>query len=303
MSNNLAPIVLFVYNRLDHTKKTIEALQKNSLANKSELFIYSDGPKNDDIKEKVKEVRKYIKTIKGFKNITIIEREVNFGLAKSIINGVTEIFHSFDKVIVLEDDLITTSDFLEYMNEGLNTFDKREDIFSITGVNYPISYPKEYDKDIFLFYRCASWSWATWKDRWKKVDWEVKDFKEFIKDNPKVRLFNESGEDMSDMLTAQLKGKIDSWAIRWCYAHFKNSAYCVYPKYAKVRNIGFDGSGVHCSPTTTKFDTILSNKKIAFDKDIKINNEIVKEMQKLYRYNLKNRVKKIIKRLIGYYKI
>ncbi len=303
MNNNLAPIVLFVYNRLEHTKKTIEALKNNSLASKSELFIYSDGPKNDDVKEKVKEVREYIKTIKGFKNITIIERKVNFGLAKSIISGVTEIFRSFDKVIVLEDDLITTPDFLEYLNEGLFVFDIRKDIFSITGINYLINFPQDYDKDIFLFYRCASWSWATWKDRWEKVDWKVKDFNEFIKDKQKVRLFNRGGEDMSDMLTAQLKGKINSWAIRWCYAHFKNSAYCVYPKYAKARNIGFDGSGIHCSATTIKFDTILSDKKISFDKDIKINNEIVKEMQKLYRYDFKNRVKKIIKRLIGYYKI
>jgi GT2 family glycosyltransferase len=114
-----APIALFVYNRPWHTRQTVEALKKNELASESELFIYSDAPKNGKAKEKVKEVREYIKTIDGFKKVTIIERENNWGLADSIIDGVTKIVNEYGKIIVLEDDLVTSPYFLKFMNEAL----------------------------------------------------------------------------------------------------------------------------------------------------------------------------------------
>lgn len=112
----LAPITLFVYNRPDHTNKTIEALKKNKFAKESELFIFSDGPKKQEDASKVKEVRKYLKTIDGFNDVFIKESEKNKGLANSIISGVTEVINKYRKVIVLEDDLITSPVFLEYMN-------------------------------------------------------------------------------------------------------------------------------------------------------------------------------------------
>ena len=224
----LAPIILFVYNRPWHTRQTIEALQKNELAKESELYIFSDGPKTEN-DEKVNEVRKYIKTISGFKSITISEKEKNCGLANSVIAGVTEIINKFGKVIVIEDDLVTSKYFLKFINEALDFFEKDERIFSVSGYTFPaktMKIPKNYKHDIYLAYRHGAWGWGTWKNRWESVDWELSDFKEFC-ENPKLqKAFNCGGADMSGMLKAQMEGKIDSWAIRFDYSLFKNGCFC-----------------------------------------------------------------------------
>jgi GT2 family glycosyltransferase len=186
----LAPIVLFVYNRLEHTKKTVKALKKNELAKDSVLYIYSDGAKNEENILKVKEIRNYIKTITGFKDIIIKESKNNKGLANSIINGVTEVIDKHGKVIVLEDDLVTSPVFLNYMNHLLEKYENEKKLYSITGYNHPkkiMKIPKKYNYDIYFNPRAASWSWATWKDRWDNVDWDIKDFDEFLKNQKKVK--------------------------------------------------------------------------------------------------------------------
>ena len=246
---NLAPVVLFVYNRPIHTKKTVEALLKNKLASQSIIYIYSDYPKKEEHIKDVKKVREYIHTIKGFKEIHITERKQNYGLAKSIIQGVTEVINKHDKVILIEDDLVTSPMFLTYMNNMLDRYKDEKKIYSITGYNFPpklMKIPKDYEYDIYFSPRAGSWGWATWKDRWDNADWEVKDYNEFLKNKQLQKEFNKGGDDLTDMLIKQMNGDIDSWAIRWCYTHFKNNAYCIYPTKSYVDNIGMDGSGVHC---------------------------------------------------------
>ncbi len=152
----LAPVVLFVYNRPEHTRKTVGALQKNSLAERSKLIIYSDGPKSDKDAEKVKDVRKYIRSIQGFEEIEIIEREKNFGLAKSVISGVSEVIEHYGKVIVLEDDILTSQFFLEYMNNALDFYQNSKEVFSISGYCHPIIIPESYSLKIFYSHRASS---------------------------------------------------------------------------------------------------------------------------------------------------
>ena len=210
----LAPIVLFVYNRPEHTRKTIEALQENELAKESELFIYSDAAKNEDTNSKVDLVREYIKKIDGFINVTIIEREKNWGLANSIIDGVTKIINEYGKIIVLEDDLVTSPYFLKFMNEALEFYEGEKNIFSITGFSFPQKFMKfkSTDKDdIYFNIRPMSWSWATWENRWKGIDWDLKNFNAFILDKDKRNKFNTGGTDLTGMLLSQKSGKIDSW--------------------------------------------------------------------------------------------
>ena len=179
---NLSPIVLFVYNRLEHTKRTVGALKKNKLAKESQLYIFSDAPKNDEAVPMVKQVRKFIKKVDGFKKVEIIERNKNFGLANSIITGVTEVINKHGKVIVLEDDIVTSPAFLVYINRLLEVYKNNKKIYAITGYNQPsriMKIPKDYPYDVYFHPRAASWSWGTWKDRWNKADWEVKDFEKF----------------------------------------------------------------------------------------------------------------------------
>lgn len=243
---NQSPIVLFAYNRPAHTRATVEALVANRGASESDLFVFSDGPRDDAQVAKVAEVRHYLRGVKGFKSITIVEQEANQGLAKSVISGVSSVLDSNPACIVVEDDLVTTPTFLPFMNAALRTYEQRRDVFSVTGYNYPLAVPASYPHSGYLSRRASSWGWGTWRDRWQKVDWSVSDYETFVTSPKEQALFARGGDDLAQMLEAQMKGRIDSWAIRFCYAHYKHNAFCLHATQSKLQNIGFDGSGVHC---------------------------------------------------------
>ena len=251
----ITPICLFTYNRLEETQQTVTALQQNFLAKESDLFIFSDGPKNEASFIKVNDVREYLKTIKGFKSITIFESQTNKGLANSIISGVTQIIEEYGKIIVLEDDLITTPNFLDFMNQALKFYEYKP-IFSISGYSFDLPSLKSYPKDFYLGYRASSWGWATWKDQWKSVDWEVEGYEQFSKSLKQQRRFMRGGSDMPRMLKNQMKGKIDSWAIRWCYDQFQKDLLTVFPSISKIRSIGFGENATH-TKSTQRFYTTL----------------------------------------------
>jgi hypothetical protein len=243
---NWAPIVLFVYDRPDHLRRTLEALAANEGAGESDLFVYSDGPKTPDRADQVHEVRDYLRSVTGFKSVAVTERERNMGLANSVLAGVTEVLSRSQSVIVMEDDLLTSSNFLAFVNAALDTYEGRPDIFSVTGYNYPLRIPPAYREDAYLSYRSSSWGWGTWRDRWSRVDWSVSDFDEFLENSRAQELFRRGGNDLQQMLEMQMAGELDSWSIRFDYAHCKHNAFCVHPVVSKVQNIGFDGSGSHC---------------------------------------------------------
>jgi hypothetical protein len=243
---NLAPIVLFTYDRLWHTKQTVEALQNNLYAEESNLFIFSDGPKTDKDEPKVKEVREYLKAIKGFKNIEIIERDKNWGLANNIIDAVTKIVNEYGRIIVLEDDIITSPYFLKYMNEALEMYESEEKVASIHGYVYPLPYPEKLPETFFI--RGADcWGWATWKRAWKYFESDGCKLLMKLKERNELDLFDFNGTYLySKMLRDQVKGKNDSWAIRWYASAFLNDMLTLYPKKSLVKNIGLDNSGTHC---------------------------------------------------------
>lgn len=298
----LAPIVLFVFNRPEHTQKTIKALQNNKLAKDSDLFVFSDGPRNKNDLLGIETIRKDLKDLKGFKTVNLRFNEFNKGLANSIISGVTEIINKYKQIIVLEDDLITSHAFLNYMNKLLNFYKNKDKIFSIAGYNHPqriMKIPQNYPYDIYFNPRPSSWGWGTWKDRWETVDWEVQDFNRFIKDEKYKKEFNKGGEDLTNMLNKQMKGKLDSWAIRWCYHHFKHNALSVYPTISFIENIGIDKSGTH-SKSTNRFRQAHLNNKMEYKlpETISINNEIMNNFRKIYRYGVLKKLKlKIVDRI------
>jgi len=242
----LAPIALFVYNRPEHTRRTVEALRANHLARRSDLFIFADASKNKSGATAVRAVRKFIRRIDGFKSVTVIEREQNCGLSESVISGVTQLCSDRGRVIAVEDDILTAPDFLTFMNHALGRYRDEPRIFSIGAFNLPIVTPKTYAYDAFCSYRFMCWGWGTWKDRWEKGDWSVKDFPEFMADREKQKRFNWGGDDLSWLLARHVEGKIDSWDTVWAYTHSKHDAVALLPVISKVYNIGFDGTGIHC---------------------------------------------------------
>ena len=243
----LAPIALFVYNRPEHTRQTVEALQKNELAQSSDLFVFADGAKNKAAFPAVEEVRKFVRNIEGFRAVTIIEREQNLGLSSSIVNGVTQLCEDAGRVIVVEDDIMTAPDFLPFINCALDRYCDEPAIFSVCGFNYPIIAPRFYPYDAFLSYRFACWGWGTWKDRWEKADWSVSDFPEFIANREQQKRFNLGGNDLTGMLARHMAGKLGgSWDIVWAYTHSKHDAAALLPVASKTYNLGLDSSGIHC---------------------------------------------------------
>ena len=290
---NPAPIILFVYNRPEHTKQTVEYISKNRLADSSNLFIFSDGPKSEKDKQKVAEVRKYLKSIQGFKEIKITEREKNFGLANSVISGVNQILTFYGKVIVLEDDIITSPSFLKFMNDALDFYKADEKIFSVSGYPYPVKIPGSYSKDVFISHRASSWGWGTWKDRWGKVDWEIKDI---IKNIEAKNLLIKAGEDLLPMLKAQIRGEVDSWAVRWILAQLKNNAFCLYPVTPLCKNIGTDWSGTHSSSSKKlNVELDLSGREFKMIKDLEPNKEITSQIQNLFKLSPVRRIINYIK--------
>ena len=243
----LAPIVLFVYNRLSHTQKTIEALQKNLLASESELFIFSDGPKNDAGELKIDALRQYLKTITGFKRIEIIERETNRGLAESVIAGVTQIVNKYGCVIVLEDDLVTSPFFLTYMNDALLMYQNDEQVISIHGYVYPV---KEKLPETFFIKGADCWGWATWKRGWDLFERDGKKLLQELQEKKLTKSFDFDGTyAYTLMLKSQTKGFNSSWAIRWYAAAFLANKLTLYPGKSFVQNIGLDNSGTHTGKT------------------------------------------------------
>jgi len=265
----LSPVIVFVYNRLEHTIETIEALAKNSIADKTEIYIFSDAPKDEKSEKKVTLIREYLDSLgekRLFKSVKVIKAESNNGLAKSVILGVSQIIKAYGKVIVVEDDLVSSSDFLEYMNDALDFYEANNNIWSISGYNVPIEIPNDYKSEVYLSYRGCSWGWATWNDRWEKVDWDVSDYHVYKKNKDLRRRFGRGGRDLSFMLDLQMQGKIDSWAIRWCYTQSKLDMFTVYPVVSRIKNIGLDGTGTH-SGMTSHYDSVLNNnhQKCNFD--------------------------------------
>lgn len=260
----LAPVCVFTYNRVDELKEVITALGNNFLASESELFIFSDGHKNEKDKERVDKVREFLDTIEGFKYIHIIKSDINKGLANSIIDGVSKVLEDYNRVIVLEDDLVTTPNFLNFMNEGLNFYAKDNLVHSISGYTLDLPILKKKEEDFYFGVRASSWGWATWKNVWERIDWSVSTYDDFIKDNKKSKSFNKGGSDMTKMLKNQMGGKIDSWAIRFCYQQFLDKTATVFPVKSKVQSIGFSELATHTFGTKRFVTTLDTTKKTVF---------------------------------------
>lgn len=261
---NLAPIIVFCYNRPWHVEQTLEALFRNELADQSTLYIYCDGPKpdaTDEQRQKIADVRQVARKRQWCKEVHVVEAEKNKGLANSIIGGVTEVINKHGKVFVLEDDLVSSPYMLKFVNTALDYYENYAGVFSISVNRPPLSkmeIPEDYPYDVFACLRSYSTGWGTWKDRWNKVDWSMNDF-DRCKQNPDMlRALCRLGDDFPPMMQMQEDGKIDSWAVRFGFAHFKHHAVAILPCKSYVTNIGFDGTGTHSGTIANMYKNDLT---------------------------------------------
>lgn len=261
-----APIALFTYARADHTQKAVESLLSNKEAVESDLFIFSDGPKNENKRAAVEENRKYIHTITGFKSIHIIEREKNWGLANSLIAGITDVISKYGRIIVVEDDLILSPYFLKFMNEALEKYKDEDKIGTISAFVPPI---KEKLPETFLLTYFQCWGWATWKRAW-----------DLLEKNPKPLLrklrFRKNKFDVGGYvgnygnLYCQKVGLVDSWYIRYYASLFLQGKLSLYPGHSLTCNNGLDDTGTHCKSSAKDVFQVTCHDQPIELKDIKI---------------------------------
>jgi GT2 family glycosyltransferase len=277
-----APIVLFVYNRSDHASQTLEALSANDLADQSTLFIYSDGPKpqasEDDI-QKINSVRQLIKSKKWCKEVHIIESAANLGLAVSFVRGVTEVVNRYGKVIVLEDDQLTGKGFLRYMNEALELYKDDEKVMHVSGYMYPAK-TKSKKTTMFLSVQSCP-GWGTWKRAWEHFNPDAADHvRYFSKSKKLIKKFNLDGHAFFfEHLKRNAEEKNYSFAVLWYASCIRAGGLSLFPARSLVKNNGFDGSGVHCTPWTKRLydvETVdyLEIEKIKVVEDKKVRKSI-----------------------------
>jgi hypothetical protein len=287
---NLAPIALFVYNRPGHTRRTLAYLQKNLLAEESRLFIFSDGAKNAADNEKVDEVRSLLKDVTGFKSVKIIARKENLGLAGSIISGVTRLINEFGKVIVFEDDLLSSPYTLQYFNEALTKYEHDGAVMHIGAYMFGLD-----DKTLpetFFHSIATSWGWATWARAWKNFE---PDINQLILRFDKQKIHQFSVEGTMNFWKQMLEfkaGKNNSWAIRWYASIFLEGGLSLNPSHSLVHNIGHDGTGVHSNIEGMYRVNIAQNPVKQFPIEIK---EDEQAHQAIKRF-LKNRKGNLLRR-------
>ncbi|RZF60119.1 glycosyltransferase family protein [Sphingobacterium corticibacterium] len=293
----LAPIILFVYNRPKHTRRTLVALEKNLLAKDSLLYIISDAAKNADAVENVNHVRAIIREPWDFKHITIMERQKNWGLAENVIDGVTKIIEEHGKAIILEDDLETAPYALTYFNDALHCYEHDERVMEISGYMYPIENPKRLPKT-FFFRVANSWGWATWKRAWKQFNPDINALTKHFKRKDIRRFSIEGTENFWKQVKEYKAGKINSWAIRWYLSVFNQDGLVLYPRHSMVQNIGTDGSGTHSDIDDVYHVELATQKVKYFPREIRENEKAYEAIKHFYAHRKGNIAERLIRFLI-----
>lgn len=277
-----APIVLFAYNRPWHTEQTLRSLSENCLAGESELIVYIDGPKPGATTEQRSQIENVFQLIQAqtwCKRLTVHRAKTNKGLANSVIHGVTETLRKHDRLIVLEDDMVLSPYFLQFMNEGLAKYEHTEDVISIHGYCVPNDYPQP----VFFLRGADCWGWATWRRGWELFNPDAAQLLQELKARKLTYDFDLLGSyAYTDMLRLQKEGKVDSWAIRWYASAYLQNKLTLYPSCSLVRNIGGDGSGTHVKDDLLSSAGLSSHKIDLIEMALKEKKEVRRMIGQYY---------------------
>lgn len=293
--NNFAPILIPTLNRFEHFKHCVTSLSECSHANFTDLYIAFDYPLNDNHWNGYREIEKYIGNIQGFKSVNIIRRTQNYGAVKNLFEAIKELFDKYDRIILSEDDNVFSTDFLGFVNTGLEIYNERRDIFSVSGYQYPIHVPSTYNNDIYIWTGFSAWGVGIWKDKWQEIDWNVSTAldisRQFLKDYIQVYKLNKIANNYIPALIHMTKINKLHADVYICMYLYINSMYSIFPIISRVRNMGNDGSGINCRKI--EYDIYLNqeiyidNRTYVLPNDIKQNSEL--------NYVLKNHFKKTYK--------
>ncbi len=298
--NNIAPVALFCFKRLDTLILTLEALKKNLLADKSSLYIFSDDAKDSEDRPDVQKVRKYLKTITGFHDVKIIERASNFGLKRNIVEGVTDILDTNDSIIVLEDDILTSPYFLTFMNDALSIYRNNSSVCQVVGYSYLEGYTNKFDiKETYFLKGADCLAWGTWRRSWINYHDRSEELYKYVIRNKIRKDFDREGSyPFTNMLLWNAQGKTSSWAINWLAINFVSEKYTLYPLKSLALHIGI-GPGSTNYDLISDFDplaVVLSNEKVTIKPQAVIESN---EVSKAYQLWLRTHLQVGLKRYLG----
>lgn len=249
----MTPLAFFCYARPEHTRQTLAALAANRRSDEIALTVFCDGPRTPEALPKIAETRAMLHAQLDaddtFGSVEFVEREGNLGLTRSIIDGIGKLLERAEQVIVIEDDIVTAPAFLDYVLTGLDAYRDHPRVGSVTGYTpdaVSAAIPDDYGTDIFFSPRFSAWGWATWRDRWRKVDHTLPDYPAFKNDLAAQLAFNLCGGDVTRMLYHAAERGLDTWDIQTAFSFFLQRRLTAMPCRSLVENIGLDGSGVHC---------------------------------------------------------
>jgi hypothetical protein len=295
MNASTSPIALFTYARPDHTQRTVESLLRNPQAPDHDLIVFSDAAHTPYNRAAVDEVRTYLASIRGFRRVTIYHRPHNFGLAKSIIGGVSQVLTEHQRIIVLEDDMVTSPHFLAYMNNALERYADDGRVISIHGYVYPV---QQALPEAFFLPGADCWGWATWRRGWRFFNPDGQALLDELKHRDLLNEFDFNGAyGYSQMLEGQIRGTNDSWAVRWYASAFLAGKLTLYPGRSLVHNIGNDSSGTHCG-ADTRHDVELSMTPIDLSK-LEVSASVIgrEAFETFFRKSHANLVGKLVRRI------
>ncbi len=296
---NSTALVIFAFNRPYHTFKTIEALEKNSLWDQQHVVVFCDGPKrNSNEKEiqRIQQTRLIAHQIKGCASLTVHERTENKGLYENVVNGVSDTLTKYERIIVLEDDMITAPNFLEYHYLTLDRYTDEKSIWCNSAYLYPINVNGNRS---FFIQGADCWGWSTWRNRWSQLERNGEILLQTIKDKKLLKKFTFNHSYPYDqMLKDRIAGKNQSWAILWYASSFIHGGLCSYPPFSLVENIGTDGSGTHSRKRSDVHGTLQSNNNIIYLEDVVEESASHRDLFEKY-FNRSRPKTKWFERLIG----
>lgn len=279
------PIVIFGFNRPDSMQRLVDSILTNESCDDRKIYAFVDGARCDNERVRVNEVAAIARSMTP----DVVQAPANKGLARSIIDGVTDIMNRHGRAIVLEDDLVLMPGALKYLDEALDKYESDQRIFSVCAYGLKIKRPQDYRGDVYMSLRSSSWGWATWKDRWDSVDWEVKDFAQLVASKKLQRAFNRGGSDMYGMLRDFMEGRNNSWAIRFCYSQHKQGKYSVHPFRSLVTNEGFGVEATNCRQKYSRFkiDMDSSGESLVLPDSLEPNESIFKANAKYHSFPIR----------------
>ena len=246
--NQISPVLIPVYDRYIHFEKVINTLSKCHNSDKTELYIYIDFAKSNQVLECQNSILNTISDFEhNFKLINVIQRSFNMGAQNNILDAIDDLFRKYKSIIFLEDDCIVHPSFLNFLNSCLNKYADNEDILGVSGYLYPINYPVQFgDKDIVKLPYSSAWGMGLWESKYSRPELKSKQILSLIKQKKIVTLLKNVSNRHHYVSLKEVFFKRDRWGD-FCFmlSLLNNDKKWIFPVHTLVKNIGADGSGVH----------------------------------------------------------